>query len=68
VDFKLEFGKNAKGKIVLGDEITPDSCRLWDIKTGKKLDKDVFRRDLGDVSEGYFEVYNRMKKTIKKNI
>lgn len=53
IDFKLEFGKNSKGKIVLADEISPDSCRLWDIKTQEKLDKDRFRRDLGKVEESY---------------
>ncbi|MCB0351797.1 MAG: phosphoribosylaminoimidazolesuccinocarboxamide synthase, partial [Bdellovibrionales bacterium] len=61
VDFKLEFGRNAKGEILLGDEITPDSCRLWDIETQKKLDKDVFRRDLGDVGEGYREILKRIR-------
>lgn len=60
VDFKVEFGKNAKGEIVLGDEITPDSCRLWDQKTGDKLDKDRFRRDLGRVQESYEEVLKRI--------
>jgi len=60
VDFKLEFGKLADGTIVLGDEISPDGCRLWDIETGKKLDKDVFRRDLGGLSEVYHEVATRL--------
>lgn len=60
VDYKLEFGKTADGKIVLGDEITPDGCRLWDAETGRKLDKDVFRRDLGGLSEAYHEVANRL--------
>ena len=60
VDFKLEFGFNAKGDLVLADEITPDSCRLWDMKTNKKLDKDRFRRDLGQVEESYQEILNRM--------
>jgi len=59
VDYKLEFGK-AGGEILLGDEITPDGCRLWDIETGRKLDKDVFRRDLGGLSEVYHEVANRL--------
>jgi len=59
VDFKLEFGR-AGGKIILCDEISPDSCRFWDAKTNKKLDKDVFRRDLGDVLEGYREVLKRL--------
>lgn len=61
VDFKLEFGKNEKGKIVLGDEISPDSCRLWDQKTNEKMDKDRFRRDLGQVKEMYQEVWSRMQ-------
>ncbi len=61
VDFKLEFGKNANGEIVLGDEISPDSCRLWDAQTNEKLDKDRFRRDLGQVKEKYQEVWNRIQ-------
>ena len=60
VDFKLEFGRLADGTIVLADEISPDTCRLWDSKTGEKLDKDRFRRDLGDVEEAYVEVAKRM--------
>jgi phosphoribosylaminoimidazole-succinocarboxamide synthase len=56
VDFKLEFGHDADGKIILADEISPDSCRLWDKKTGEKLDKDIFRRDLGDLVSGYEKV------------
>lgn len=63
VDFKIEFGKNKKGEILLADEITPDCCRLWDKTTQEKLDKDRFRRDLGSVKESYLEVLNRMKKT-----
>jgi len=59
VDFKLEFGR-CEGKIILCDEISPDSCRFWDAATNKKLDKDVFRRDLGDVLEGYREVLKRL--------
>lgn len=61
VDFKLEFGKDSSGKIILADEISPDTCRLWDKDTRKKLDKDRFRRDLGEVSEAYHEIYNRLK-------
>lgn len=61
-DFKIELGKTSDGKIILADEISPDTCRLWDKETGKKLDKDRFRRDLGDVTEAYHEVYNRLKK------
>ena len=60
VDFKIEFGKNAKGEILLADEITPDTCRFWDKETGKKLDKDRFRRDLGSIEEAYIEVLNRL--------
>ncbi len=60
VDFKIEFGKNSKGEIVLADEITPDTCRLWDKETGKKLDKDRFRRDLGSVQEAYIEILQRL--------
>jgi phosphoribosylaminoimidazole-succinocarboxamide synthase len=63
IDFKLEFGM-LDGQIVLGDEITPDGCRLWDAETGRKLDKDVFRRDLGGLSEVYHEVANRLNITI----
>lgn len=64
VDFKIEFGKNKDGEILLADEITPDTCRLWDSKTGKKLDKDRFRRDLGDIEEAYQEVLARLKKIV----
>jgi phosphoribosylaminoimidazole-succinocarboxamide synthase len=53
IDFKIEFGKDEEGQIKLADEISPDSCRLWDITTGKKLDKDRFRQDLGEVEESY---------------
>jgi phosphoribosylaminoimidazole-succinocarboxamide synthase len=60
VDFKLEFGRH-KGKILLGDEISPDTCRLWDKKTNEKLDKDRFRRDLGRIEEAYQEVLRRIK-------
>ncbi|MCL2209300.1 MAG: phosphoribosylaminoimidazolesuccinocarboxamide synthase [Treponema sp.] len=60
VDFKLEFGRTS-GRIILCDEISPDSCRFWDSATNKKLDKDVFRRDLGDVLEGYREVLKRLE-------
>ncbi|HEX4924585.1 MAG TPA: phosphoribosylaminoimidazolesuccinocarboxamide synthase [Bdellovibrionales bacterium] len=60
VDFKLEFGRDSKGQIKLGDEITPDSCRLWDRKTGEKMDKDRFRRDLGNVQQTYEEVCRRL--------
>jgi phosphoribosylaminoimidazole-succinocarboxamide synthase len=60
VDFKLEFGRLADGTIVLADEISPDTCRLWDAKTGEKLDKDRFRRDMGGVEDAYTEVMNRL--------
>ena len=60
VDFKMEFGRNADGAIILADEISPDTCRLWDIKTGEKLDKDRFRRDMGGVEEAYEEVMERL--------
>jgi len=60
VDFKLEFGKDREGNIVLGDEISPDTCRLWDAATNEKLDKDRFRRDLGGVEEAYAEVLRRV--------
>ena len=60
VDFKLEFGKTADGKIVLADEISPDTCRFWDMKTREKLDKDRFRRDLGNVEDAYQEVFRRI--------
>lgn len=61
VDFKIEFGKTSDGEIILADEISPDTCRLWDKDTNKKLDKDIFRRDLGDLTEGYKEVLKRMR-------
>lgn len=60
VDFKIEFGKTADGKIVLADEISPDTCRLWDATTGEKLDKDRFRRDMGKVIEAYEEIDARL--------
>jgi len=60
VDFKLEFGK-LNGQILLADEVSPDTCRLWDLKTGEKLDKDRFRRELGDLVEGYTKVLERIK-------
>ena len=60
VDFKLEFGKTADGSVILADEISPDTCRLWDTATGEKLDKDRFRRDLGGVEEAYAEIMKRL--------
>ena len=60
VDFKIEFGKTSDGKIILSDEISPDTCRLWDINTMDKLDKDRFRRDMGSVMDAYEEVLRRI--------
>ena len=60
IDFKLEFGKTQGGKLVLADEISPDTCRFWDSKTGEKLDKDRFRRDMGQVEEAYQEILRRL--------
>ena len=62
VDFKLEFGKMSDGTLVLADEISPDTCRFWDSKTGEKLDKDRFRRDLGGVEDAYLEMQRRILK------
>ncbi len=61
VDFKLEFGRLPDGTIILADEISPDTCRLWDAATGKKLDKDRFRQDLGGVEEAYAEIMGRLE-------
>jgi phosphoribosylaminoimidazole-succinocarboxamide synthase len=63
VDFKIEIGRIWDGdymRLIVADEISPDSCRLWDMETGKKLDKDVFRRDLGDLADAYTEVARRL--------
>ncbi|AMQ18196.1 phosphoribosylaminoimidazolesuccinocarboxamide synthase [Thermococcus peptonophilus] len=60
VDFKLEFGKNSRGEIVLGDEISPDTCRFWDAETKESLDKDVFRFDRGDLLSAYERLYERI--------
>ena len=60
VDFKLEFGRLPDGKIVLADEISPDTCRFWDLKTNEKLDKDRFRRDMGGVEDAYREMMHRV--------
>ncbi|MEG0807692.1 MAG: phosphoribosylaminoimidazolesuccinocarboxamide synthase [Alistipes sp.] len=62
VDFKIEFGKTSDGEIVLADEVSPDTCRLWDSTTNEKLDKDRFRRDLGKVREAYEEILARLQK------
>lgn len=61
VDFKLEFGLRADGTLLLADEVSPDTCRFWDAKTGERMDKDRFRRDLGGVTEGYREVLRRLE-------
>ena len=61
IDFKIEFGKTASGEIVLADEVSPDTCRLWDMTTNKKMDKDRFRRDLGEVKAAYKEILNRLQ-------
>ena len=60
IDFKLEFGKTSDGTIVLADEISPDTCRFWDVETNEKLDKDRFRRDLGHVEDAYQEIMKRL--------
>lgn len=60
VDFKIEFGKNNRGDIILADEISPDSCRLWDSKSNQSLDKDLFREDKGNIIDGYTEVLKRI--------
>ena len=65
VDFKLEFGKLRTGEIVLADEISPDTCRLWDSQTGEKLDKDRFRRDMGGVEEAYEKIMSRLLEHIR---
>ena len=65
IDFKLEFGVDPEGQIILSDEISPDSCRLWDIETREKMDKDRFRRDLGLVLEKYAEVLQRLTQVVE---
>ena len=60
MDFKIEFGLY-DGQVILADEISPDTCRLWDVKTNEKMDKDRFRRDLGKIEETYAEVLRRVK-------
>ena len=64
IDFKIEFGKTADGEILLADEISPDTCRFWDATTGEKLDKDRFRRDMGNVKEAYIEIFKRISEEI----
>ena len=65
VDFKIEFGRAADGSLVLADELSPDTCRLWDKSTGERMDKDRFRRDLGHVREAYEEVAKRLHNALK---
>ena len=60
IDFKIEFGRLPDGTIILADEVSPDTCRLWDVDTNQKLDKDRFRRDMGNVEEAYEEVFRRL--------
>ncbi|WKY45921.1 phosphoribosylaminoimidazolesuccinocarboxamide synthase [Eubacteriaceae bacterium ES2] len=62
IDFKIEFGKTSDDQIVLADEISPDTCRFWDVETGEKLDKDRFRRDLGNIEEAYEEMLKRIER------
>ena len=62
IDFKIEFGKTSDGQIILADEISPDTCRLWDVNTNAKFDKDVFRRDMGNLIDTYNEVLNRLNR------
>lgn len=64
IDFKLEFGITTDGTLLLADEISPDTCRLWDAKTNEKLDKDVFRRDIGNLTDAYTEILKRLGGTI----
>lgn len=68
IDFKVEFGFDSKGQLLLADEISPDCCRLWDVKTKEKYDKDRFRRDLGNVEEAYREVLSRVAKTLNHKL
>ena len=67
IDFKLEFGYDSESHLLLADEISPDSCRLWDEKTRGKMDKDRFRQDLGEVIENYKEVFNRLSRCIENS-
>ena len=66
VDFKIEFGRATAGALVLADELTPDTCRIWDAETGERMDKDRFRRDLGRVGETYQEVAHRICNALNK--
>ncbi|WP_317906686.1 phosphoribosylaminoimidazolesuccinocarboxamide synthase, partial [Bacillus subtilis] len=60
IDFKLEFGRTQAGELLLADEISPDTCRLWDKDTKERFDKDLFRRNLGNLQEGYQEILSRL--------
>ena len=66
VDFKMEFGYTSDGQIVLADEISPDTSRLWDKTTGERLDRDRFRRDMGHIREAYGEILSRLERVVKK--
>lgn len=66
VDFKIEFGRSSDGSLVLADELTPDTCRIWDAVSGERMDKDRFRRDLGRVGETYQEVAHRLSNALNK--
>ena len=66
VDFKIEVGRDAEGRLVLADEISPDTCRFWDKETGEKLDKDRFRRDMGGVEEAYAEMLRRVQEITQR--
>ena len=68
VDFKLEFGVDNYGKLLVADEISPDTCRLWDMSTNEKLDKDVYRRQLGDMLVGYEEILRRLQGRLKEDV
>lgn len=71
VDFKIECGhiyENEMSRVIIADEISPDSCRLWDVKSGQKMDKDIFRKDLGDLMEGYTEIANRLGVMPEKSV
>jgi phosphoribosylaminoimidazole-succinocarboxamide synthase len=68
IDFKVEFGRTAGGEVILADEISPDTCRLWDTTTGERLDKDRFRNNLAPLLEGYQEVLRRLESQQKENV
>jgi phosphoribosylaminoimidazole-succinocarboxamide synthase len=68
IDFKLEFGKTSAGELILADEISPDTCRFWDLKTNEHLDKDIYRRDLGDIIPVYQEVLQRLTQGVNNNV